>query len=52
MTLRSQFEGSLQGAYPAEDIRVGDNDPQVNVDWRHEPTLELEAAKLHSLQHA
>lgn len=36
--------------HPAQDIWVGDDDPEVDVDRRHEPALQLEVAKLDGLQ--
>lgn len=32
-----------------QDIRVGHNDAQVNIHWRHQTALQLELPKLYSL---
>lgn len=42
--------GSCRGiSYPAQDVRIGHDDAQVDVNRRHEPALELEVAKLDGL---
>ena len=41
-----------QSACLSQHVWVGYNDPQVNVHWRHDTALQLELAKLDSLQEA